>query len=121
LWLWELRLRRRRKNRPAIRFAQDPEHFNNPSAIRSTLFQDRARPLGVKRPDQRQSLKAVAETRHRFAACGLDRLPLPRQALAERSRLTMSEPFLSRPGNQHRFSRCEKDRETFAPRPDMYP
>ena len=86
----------------AIRFAPDVNDINDPSAILSTFLRERARPPGAKRPDQRQSLKAVAETRHRFAACGLDRLPLPRQGLAKRSWLNVSEPLLSRPGNQHR-------------------
>src|SRR5882757_7017473 len=37
---------------------------------RPYLSRYRARPLAAKRPDQRQSLKAIAETRHRFAAAG---------------------------------------------------
>jgi site-specific DNA recombinase len=49
--LWGLRLRRRRKNRPAIGFARDIKDINDPNAIRSTLPRYRARPLGAKRPD----------------------------------------------------------------------
>src|SRR5882724_5742887 len=66
MWLWELKLRRRRKNRPAIRFAQDVNCINDPSAIcfisckDASLAKMRVRPLAAKRPDQRQSLKAVA-------------------------------------------------------------
>jgi hypothetical protein len=41
-------------------------------------------------------------TRHRFAACGLDRLLLLRRGLAKRSWLKISETLLSRPSNQHR-------------------
>jgi hypothetical protein len=65
------------------------------------------RPLGAKRPDQRQSVKAVAGRDTASPACGLDRLPLPRQGLAKRSWLTMSETLLSRPGRR----RC---RQVFA-------
>jgi hypothetical protein len=102
MWLWELSLRRRLKNRPAIRFAQDINCINDRSAIcfisckevRKTASREEAGPASVP--------QGCRGTRHRFAACGLDRLPLPRQALAKRPWLTMSEPLLSRPGNQHR-------------------
>jgi hypothetical protein len=87
---------------PAIRFAQDLKHFNDPSAIRpnlapipsKTAWREEAGPAPVR--------QGCRWTRHRFAACGLDRLSLPRHGLAKRSWLTMSEPLLSRPGNRHR-------------------
>jgi hypothetical protein len=101
MWLGCFEFLRSCRRALAIRFAQHINCINDPSAIRSTLPRCRARPLGAKRPDQRQSLKAVAETRHRFAAGGLDRPALPRLGLAKRSWLKMSEPLLLDRSNRH--------------------
>ncbi len=102
MWLGRFEFLSLRRIALAIRFAQASSISTIRAPSAPYLAEMRARPLAARRPDQRQSVKAVAETRHRFAACGLDRLPLPRQGLAKRSWLTMSEAFHSRPDNQHR-------------------
>src|SRR5579863_4754353 len=90
MWLWELKLRRRRKNRPAIRFAQDVNYINDPSAIRVISCKDASKAACREEAGPASVPQGCRGTRHRFAACGLDRLSLLRRGLAKRSRLTMS-------------------------------
>src|SRR5438445_2720234 len=98
MWLGRFEILSTRRNAPDIRFAQDLKDINDPSAIRSTLSRYRARPLGARRPGQRPPVNPRATRARLRRLAGLDRRSLPRQGLAKRSWLTMSESLLSRPG-----------------------
>src|SRR5437868_7003480 len=101
MWLGRFEFLSLRRNVLAIRFAEDIKQFNDPSAIRPIyLAETRARPLVAKTPDQQPPVNPRAARARLRRLAGLDRRSLPRQGLAKRSWLTMSEPLLTQRGNR---------------------
>src|SRR5271154_7128300 len=82
-WLGLLRFLSTLRNAPAMRFAQDLKHFNDPSAIRLHFAMMRARPLVAKRPGPRPPINPRATRARLRRLAGLDRRSSARQGLAK--------------------------------------
>jgi hypothetical protein len=81
----------------ARRFAQYIQQFNDSSAIRRRLCTDASKTACREEAGLTPIRQGCRATRHRFAACALDRLPPARRGLAKRSWPKVSETAPARP------------------------